>query len=254
MSYSTPEKNGNFYRTGKRIGLNGTSGVTALAIRPTYVHFVGNRTYYDGNYCNALTTKNDWCIDEQKSVDLWELEVWANASIAVTNFEVFAMKQKPIVSFAADNFDAIDTSADTVQLTGHAIETGDCLTYTRTGGTDIGLTSGSAYFARKVDADNISLHSGVEQAWANTDKINITGALSGTHTLDDNSANGVTNTRCRFFSLGLGGPAGDGAITLTEAKGWRDRLYHAPDVIGYAYSASFTGTIYLAAYPLLKVL
>ena len=75
----------------------------------------------------------------------------------------------------------VSTSANTVTLSGHPLETGDEVTYNNGGGTSIGgLTSTSNYFVIRVDNDTVKLAANLSDANAGN-AISLTSFGSGTH-------------------------------------------------------------------------
>ena len=83
-------------------------------------------------------------------------------------------------SFSAGST-TVSTSASTVTLSGHPLETGDEVTYNNGGGTSIGgLTSTSNYFVIRVDNDTIKLAANLSDANAGN-AITLSSVGSGTH-------------------------------------------------------------------------
>ena len=66
---------------------------------------------------------------------------------------------------------AASGSATTLTLNTHGFKTGDKVLFTQVGGNNNGLTSGSSYFAKVVDANTISLASSYENATADNPTV-----------------------------------------------------------------------------------
>lgn len=91
---------------------------------------------------------------------------------------------RPLV-VADDVVEAVDTGADTLQLTAHGLKTGDGpLRLTTTGTLPTGLATGTDYWVIEDDVDNIQLADALSDA-INGVAIDLTAAGSGTHTLVD---------------------------------------------------------------------
>ena len=83
-------------------------------------------------------------------------------------------------------FSAITVNtANTITLTGHSFNTGDCVKYNNGGGTTpTGLTNNYMYFIRRTDANTIKLFNTSSEAVANTNPVVITTQGSGaSHTV-----------------------------------------------------------------------
>lgn len=82
--------------------------------------------------------------------------------------------------------EAVETTDDELTITGHGVATGTrVLFHAATGGSlPGGLSTLVAKYARAVDADTITLHDSAADAAANTAKVNLTSAGSGTSYVD----------------------------------------------------------------------
>lgn len=80
---------------------------------------------------------------------------------------------------------AVNNTTHAINKIGHALVTGDAVSYSNGGGTSIGgLTNGSTYYVVKVDADNFKLSQ--SQADANNNIfISITTGIGASHTLTE---------------------------------------------------------------------
>lgn len=91
---------------------------------------------------------------------------------------------------ADDVIEAVDTAADTLQLTAHGLETGDGPIQFTAGGVNVlptPLATATDYWVIKVDADNIAVATTLADAYAGT-KVDLTAAGSGTRTLVDTAS------------------------------------------------------------------
>lgn len=86
---------------------------------------------------------------------------------------------------------ATDTSADTCDFSSaHGWTTGTMVTVSATAG---GLSTGTTYYIRAVDADTISFHTTLADAEANTSKVNLTASITAVVT-----SYGVSSTTIRL--------------------------------------------------------
>lgn len=93
----------------------------------------------------------------------------ASAPVWITNKKTFDGTQTSIVDLTNNN----------LNIRGHGLITGDPVVYTSTGAIT-GLTSGTTYYAIRVDADTVALASSVANAQAGT-KIDITAVGTATN-------------------------------------------------------------------------
>lgn len=75
----------------------------------------------------------------------------------------------------------VNTGTDGITITSHGIATGTQARVSKATGATMptGLTEGTAYYVRSVDANTISLHPTAADATGNTNKVDITAAGSG---------------------------------------------------------------------------
>jgi hypothetical protein len=88
-------------------------------------------------------------------------------------------------------FNAITVNtANTITLTSHSFNTGDCVKYNNGGGgTPTGLTNNQMYFVRRVDSNTVKLFNLSSDATANTNPVVITTQGSGAaHTIKKTTA------------------------------------------------------------------
>lgn len=74
-------------------------------------------------------------------------------------------------------------SSDTCTATNHTLETGDIVYFTTTGALDAAITASTPYYIRRTGDNTFTIHTSLEGASNNTDRVNITGAGTPTHTL-----------------------------------------------------------------------
>ena len=114
---------------------------------------------------------------------------------------------------------AVNTTADTITITGHGLVTGAEMNYNNQGGTTLaGLTSGNDYFIIVVDANTIKLAASSADATAGT-AINLTGTGNNSQTLASTGRYNLTGTgnNGQYFIIDAGTRA-----TATAAKGSGD--------------------------------
>lgn len=104
--------------------------------------------------------------------------VYATATASGQNFYTLLTSSAALLSvnsFTSGSTSAVSLSADTIYLPAHGITTGFALRYnTVTGSSLSGLTSGTTYYAIKVDDNYIKLSSTSAKS-LNNDPVNITG-------------------------------------------------------------------------------
>ena len=80
---------------------------------------------------------------------------------------------------------AVDTSAETITITGHLKATGTPVYYSNGGGTTLaGLTNNTAYYCIKIDDNTIKLATNLANATAGT-AINLTGTGNNAQTFKE---------------------------------------------------------------------
>ena len=107
-------------------------------------------------------------------------------SITITNPGVYSGSTPPTASIAQEIYTFntgtdVNSTNDTITLTGHAFVTGDKFRYSKNSGTaNIGLTDNTDYYVIRVDANTIKVATSVANAQAGT-AVNLTAAGSETH-------------------------------------------------------------------------
>ena len=114
-------------------------------------------------------------------------QIGANASQTISvRFADFETKNSDNTVATGD----VDTSADTVTISGHGLSTGDSVIYGNGGAADLGgLEGGTTYFAIRVDADTIKLAETESDADAGTE-ITLTGTGNDAQTFTKASSYG----------------------------------------------------------------
>lgn len=105
------------------------------------------------------------------------MALWSNTDAQASKPKFLTKK----VVFDATSTDVVSTSAETIVINGHSYETGDAVIYTvTTDETEIGgLTSGTTYYAIRVDSNTVKLATTAENAAAGT-AINLSAVGTGT--------------------------------------------------------------------------
>lgn len=185
----------------------------------------------------------------------FDLEIWANATINLTNAELFGGSLHP-VALADDDVDdnlgnpTVDATANTATVTGHAYVNGDGPVQLETTGTMPGaLATLTDYWLIVVDANTVKFATSLANAMAGTE-VNITSVGTGTLTITDTD----DTQRLHWHSEGLLGKLGDGAVALTSVKAYRTRRAHRARALFYALVATMSAEnpewISAAVYPL----
>lgn len=144
------------------------------------------------------------------------------------------------LSISATTFTTTHGS-DLVNSNAHGLVTGDGpIRLTNSGGA---LPAGSAvdtdYYVVANDANSFKLATTRANAFAGT-VVNLTGDGTGTHTYTGYTSGSTTCQRAIFLSLGLLGDANDGAITLTQQRGYIQFFNHSPRIVAYALGATLS--------------
>lgn len=112
------------------------------------------------------------------------MSAWGNTDALASKPKVEARK----VTFDGSSASVVNTTAETIEIRGYGFETGDALVYATTGGAIGNLTSGTTYYAIRVDSDTIKLADSYANAIAGTAR-NLSAVGTGTtHTLQRLSA------------------------------------------------------------------
>lgn len=168
-------------------------------------------------------------------VEEFDLELWATGSTNLTAAELLSgvLQAHTIAATAADS---TTHGSDIFTETAHGLLTGDGpIQLTTSGGLPTGLALATDYWIIKATDDTFKLATSLANALAGT-AINFTSDGTGTHTYTGTSA----CKRLHWHSVGLLGPANDGAVTLTNQRAYRVRCKHSPRVIAYSAIATFS--------------
>lgn len=87
------------------------------------------------------------------------------------------------VNPVSKTFTATDLALDVLTATAHGLTTGQMVTVTSSGTLPTGLSSSAVYYARALTADTVTLHYTSAGASADTNRVDVSAAGSGTHTL-----------------------------------------------------------------------
>lgn len=181
----------------------------------------------------------DWNDRSRPSgvVPEFRLEIWANASTNLSSAQLYSARKHPLV--VADDEFVGEADDDTLTATGHGLLTGDGPVRVSNAGGALpgGLVAATDYWVIRVDDDVFKLATSFANAVAGT-AVALSTDGTGTQTLSDTAS----TERVHWHALGLLGPAGDGAITLTNQLAYATRLQHDPATIAYALSASLSAS------------
>ena len=179
----------------------------------------------------------------------FRLEIWANAATNLTGAQLYGAAPHPLV--IAD--DVITGEADTDVITAalHGLLTGDGpVRLSNAGGAlPAGLAAATDYWSIRIDDNTFQLAASRADAMTG-DAIDFTTDGTGTTTLSDTAS----TERVHWHGLGLLGPAGDGAVTLTAQLAYATRREHDPRTFAYALAGSLSAsdpeTVSAKIYPL----
>ncbi len=245
-------------RLGPKLNIFGAAGLAATGATTfpplgtaTGAAFVDNRwnnggqsAYWGAVIPSTLYGAPSTGSNGQSAIRKFKICLWGNSSFAVTSGELFAMRQAPL-TIADDAVVSIDATTNIITLTTGGLYTGDGpIGFT---GTASGFDVAAAYWVIRVGATTIQLATSLSDAWAGT-AVDLTSAVEAATLVDVTSGN--VTCRTHFDSYGLIGYANDGAVTITAQKGWQEVYEHDAGNIGYALSASYTGTLFGDIFPI----
>jgi len=125
---------------------------------------------YDRNYPKVLNL--EWLISTgaYSGIDIGCIELVGSQLLV-------SWKQQTIITMTIDN-------PCVVSMTNHGLVTGSPIKFTTTGSLPTGITAGTTYYVRSVDANTFHLYDTSEHAitGGTTGRITTTGTQSGTHT------------------------------------------------------------------------
>jgi hypothetical protein len=137
---------------------------------------------------------------------------WSNTDALASKPKVLTKK----VTFDASSTSIVGLTPNTIVVPSHGFITGDAVAYGNGGGTAIvGLTSGTTYYAIRVDVDTVKLATSLANAVAGT-AVDITAVGVGTaHTLQK------TASDVFFVDATEAGVAANRAKGITGPGWWR---------------------------------
>ncbi|HEY1550258.1 MAG TPA: hypothetical protein VGG28_20660 [Kofleriaceae bacterium] len=176
-----------------------------------------------------------------------EIAIWGAAAASLTATTLLAAAQHPFTfveaTFTADH----TTGGGTLTKTAHGLLTGDGPVDYEAVTPPTGITAGAQYWVIKTGANTIQLASSLAKALAGI-PVTFSDNGSGTQQLQADA------TCMRLWWEPVGGelgPAGDGAVAIGPAIGYRVRVEHSPLRVAYALSATISAnTVNAAIYPI----
>lgn len=97
------------------------------------------------------------------------MSLWGNTDALASKPKYLTKKN----AFDASSASVVSAADDTIKMVGHGFQTGDAVLYTSAGTPPTGVTSGTTYYAIRVDSDTIKLATSSANATAGT-AVNIT--------------------------------------------------------------------------------
>jgi hypothetical protein len=204
------------------------NGATSLPFPPLVSG--GNVTYWNGT----------------RAVPAFDVEVWSTGTVNLTLAELFggALHAGTI---GATALTSATNATNLFTLVAHGLHTGDGpVRLTTTGTLPGGTALATDYWVVRLSADTFSLATSLADALAGT-VVDLTTDGTGVHTV---TGTGATK-RMHFHSCGLLGVAADGAIGLTDRRGYNVRVDHRPNVVMYWMTATLSAGIpvFVNVYP-----
>lgn len=185
------------------------------------------------------------------AVPEFEIEVWSDVAVNVTNAELLAGNLHPVV-IADQTITALNAGADTLHIVGHSFLTGDGPTTEISTGAFIGGTDGATpYWIISAGADDIKLATSLANALAGV-AVDITGVMPVGPVVKIHAA---AAQRVHWHSFGLLGPLADGAIALTAQRAWLGRFSHRSRAVAYAIAGNLSAAVAVnvAIFPIQEV-
>lgn len=208
-------------------GITAHSAQTALAFPPIRGAYVGP------------TAGKALSIGWQR-IDEFDLSI--SVAGGSETFSALKLHRGQLADFTyADDTFTIANATEIVTNASHALNTGDGpFRLSNSGGAlPAGLASDVDYWFIKIDANTGYFASSLANALAGT-PVAVSGDGTGTHTIADIPDRTKT---IDWHTLGLLGPARDGALILTAAtEKYVVRALHSPLAIAYALSATLTSS------------
>lgn len=104
------------------------------------------------------------------------MALWSNTDALASKPKYLTKKN----AFDATSASVVSTADDTIKMVGHGFVTGDAVEYVSAGTPPTGITSGTTYYAIRVDSDTVKLATSSANALAGTPVVNITAVGTGT--------------------------------------------------------------------------
>jgi len=104
------------------------------------------------------------------------MALWSNTDALASKPKYLTKKN----AFDATSASVVSAADDTIKMVGHGFVTGDAVEYVSAGTPPTGITSGTTYFAIRVDSDTVKLATSSANALAGTPVVNITAVGTGT--------------------------------------------------------------------------
>jgi hypothetical protein len=180
----------------------------------------------------------------------FDLEAWAPATNNITAGTLYSGALHPTALVVGDDVDTVDFANNELDLTGHAMLTGDGpVQLTTTDTLPTGLALATDYYVIYVGVNTIQLATSLENALAGT-AVAFTDGGVGTHTVTGEA----DCQRIHWHAYKLLGLAEDGAVPLTLDKGYRARYPHSPRTIAYSAAGTLSASVAnVALYPIFDV-
>lgn len=185
-----------------------------------------------------LSTATQWNTPDAVLPN-FDLTIWGNATNNLTSAQLWGAQPHP---FTLTGQAITSIAGNVITLAAHGYLTGDGpVQITTTGTFPGGALALTNYWIITLSANTFSLALSAGNALAGTVVV-LSTAGSGTITLTGTAAAArITWHEVFDVDARLIGRAGDGAIALTNQKGWIQRFNHTPNVIAYGFSATASG-------------
>lgn len=191
-----------------------------------------------------------WLTDQTRDVyPELELEMWANAAVAITAAILYAGVQHAIV-IADILATSVTNATGTITKNAHGLLTGDGpVRLTTVGGLPAGLAVATDYYVIKTGANTFKLATSLTDALAGTF---VALSTDGTDLTLVDTADTQRITWSAQTKLGL---AADGAVSLDVGLGYVTRVRHSVRAVAYAVVATLGAAVatYVTLTPIVDV-
>ena len=162
-----------------------------------------------------------------------DLSVWCNGTVNLTGAVLIAGVEH-LFTAPTTLLTAVTNASDLFTKNGHALYTGDGpMQWTTAGVLPDGLSLLVDYFVIRIDANTFKVALSLEDALAGT-VVAIADDGTGMPTLTAESDCNRLAWENDGLLLGI---AADGAIALTDRRGYQVRVDHHPDTVAYSLAA-----------------